>query len=45
MKSTCALGFRIRGESYFMGVVSLVYGVALIAGVIVLLPSLVKRLP
>lgn len=28
--------------SYFMGVVSLLYGVALIAGVIVLLPSLVK---
>lgn len=28
--------------SYFMGVVSLFYGVALIAGVIVLLPSLVK---
>lgn len=30
--------------SYFMGVVSLLYGVALIAGVIVLLPSLVKDL-
>lgn len=28
--------------SYFMGVVSLLYGVALIAGVMVLLPSLVK---
>ena len=28
--------------SYFMGVVSLLYGVALIAGVIILLPSLVK---
>lgn len=28
--------------SYFMGVVSLLYGVALIAGVIVLLPTLVK---
>jgi len=30
--------------SYFMGVVSLLYGVALIAGVIALLPSLVKDL-
>ncbi|MDO9413611.1 MAG: PepSY-associated TM helix domain-containing protein [Pseudolabrys sp.] len=30
--------------AYFMGVVSLLYGVALIAGVIILLPSLVKDL-
>jgi uncharacterized iron-regulated membrane protein len=36
------VGIPYPWGAYFMGVVSLLYGVALIAGVIVLLPSLVK---
>lgn len=38
------VGIPGRWGSYYMGLVSLLYGVALIAGVIVLLPSLVKDL-
>ncbi|MBS0220407.1 MAG: PepSY domain-containing protein [Proteobacteria bacterium] len=36
------VGIPLPWGSYFMGVISLLYGVALIAGVIVLLPSLTK---